>query len=185
MKKLVILAAVICLFSVGALAQTVALEGKTPAKTVSFAGDWELDAKKSKLSEMMRIESLTMKVTQTEKELKVETATKRASVPEGMSGGGRRGGFGDGTVTYSLEGKETIIQQDGPNGPMPITFKAKSEAGKMRLNSSRKFNGPNGEISVTTEETWELADEGKTLKVTRTSNSPRGTQTTEMYFTRK
>lgn len=65
---------------------------------------------------------MTMKVAQTDKELKVETSTKRAAPPEGQGGapggqgggmgrGGMRGGFsGDGTSVYSLDGKETTAE---------------------------------------------------------------------------
>ena len=34
-------------------------------------------------------------------------------------------------------------------------------------------------------ETWELLDQGKTLKITRYSESPRGATNAEMYFTKK
>jgi len=100
-------------------------------RTANFAGSWTLDAGKSKLGERMRIESMTLNVTQTDKELKVETKTKRAPRPEGETGGsgqgggqGRgggmgRGGFGggDGMTVYSLDGKETKVERRRVNFP--------------------------------------------------------------------
>lgn len=170
-------------------------------KTTDFTGNWELDVAKSKLGDRMRIESMTMNVSQTGKELKVETTTKRAARPEGdvnanggmnRSGGGGmgRGGMmgGDGTqnVTYSLDGKETKMTVGSGQMSGEATVKAKSEKdGKLKLSSSRTFSGQMGEMTVTTNETWELADGGKTLKVTRDMETPRGTQTMEMVFSKK
>ena len=88
-------------------------------------------------------------------------------------------------MTYSLDGKETTIQQEGPMGSVPVTLKAKIDGGKLNLSSARTFNGPNGEISITTKETWTLSDDGKTLTVAREQSSPRGTNSSTMVFTKK
>jgi hypothetical protein len=185
MKKLAVIAAVFCLFSLSVFAQT---------KT-SFAGNWELDVKKSKMPEMSRVEAISMKVTQTDKDLKIESTTKRAARPEGeANGAGNRrgnwgGGFGgDGTQTfnYSLEGKETSTEAVAGIPAASAMLKANLEKdGKLNLTSTRKFNSQAGETTVTTKETWELTDGGKTLKVVRETETRRGVQTSEMYFTKK
>jgi len=190
MKKISVLAAFFCLlFATSAVFAQV--------QGINFAGSWELDAGKSKLPERMRVESMTLNVKQTDKEIKVETNTKRAARPEGdrpMGGGGMgRGGGGgmgggNGTVSYSLDEKETTVKTESPEG-MPsssVTLRAKMEKdGKLKLSSSRSFDTPNGSMTAKTTETWELVDGGKGLKVTRETETMRGTQSSEMYFTRK
>jgi hypothetical protein len=190
MKKTIFLAAFICLLAISAFAQD---------KKADFSGSWTLDVSKSKLDERSRIESMTMTVTQTDKDIKVETATKRLPPPEGaggngqggggMGGGGgmRRGGFGgDGTTVYALGGKETITETETPMGKMPVKLKADLEKdGKLKLSSSRTFNTPNGEVSMTAKEAWTLSEDGKTLTVKRDTESPRGTNSSEMVFTKK
>ena len=188
MKKIFFLAAVVCLSAVAGFGQ---------AKT-DFSGTWNLDAAKSKLDERMRVESMTLTVVQTDKELKVTTETKRmpppadAPAPAGSgastapgpgsgagSGGGRGmgrgfGGGGDGTITYALDGKETVVEVDGPNGKMPVKYNAAFETGKATLTSSRTFNTPNGEIAVTSKDVWTLSADGKVLTVVQERTSPRG-----------
>jgi hypothetical protein len=191
MKKTIFLAAFVCLTAISAFAQ----DNK---KAADFSGSWTLDVSKSKLDERARIESMTMTVTQTDKDIKIETATKRLPPPEGAGGGGGqgggmgrggmgRGGFGggDGTTTYTLDGKETSIEADGPMGKIPVKLKAELEAGKLKLSSSRTFNTQMGEVTMTTKETWTLSDDGKTLTVKRDTESPRGTNSSEMVFTKK
>ncbi|HSK74222.1 MAG TPA: hypothetical protein VK892_21160 [Pyrinomonadaceae bacterium] len=185
MKSRFVLTAIFALFA-------MALAVSAQEKTTNFAGNWELDAGKSKLPEQMRIESMTLNVSQTDKELKVESKTKRAAPPEGSGGGmgrgGGRGGFGggDGTVSYSLDGKETKIQRESPMGQIPVTLKAKFEKdGKLKLTSTAKMNTQMGEVTVTTKENWELLDEGKTLKITRDMETPRGTTSAVLVFTKK
>jgi hypothetical protein len=189
MKKTFFLTAIVCLLAVSAFAQ----------KKADFSGTWTLDASKSKLDERARIESMTMTVTQTDKDIKVETATKRLPLPESMNqgggngqGGGQgrgmgRGGFGgDGTNTYTLDGKETTVDVETQMGKMPVKLKAELEAGsKLKLSSVRTVNTPNGEFSITNKETWTLSDDGKTLTVKRDTESPRGTNSSEMVFTKK
>ena len=184
MKKLAVLAAVFCLFSLSVFAQ----QTKT-----NFAGNWELDVKKSKLPEMSRVEAMTMKVTQTDKDLKIEQTTKRIARPEGEGAGNRRGNWGGGfggdgmqTFNYSLEGKETTTEGVAGIPAASATLKAGLEKdGKLSMTSTRKFNSQMGETTVTSKETWELLDGGKTLKVVRETETRRGNQTSEMYFTKK
>jgi len=179
MIQLIVLALVFCLSAIGAYAQKA-----------DFSGKWTLDAARSKLDERgPRIESMTLTVTQTATELKVETATKRAAPPEGMGGGMGRGGgrgfgAGDGTVSYNLEGKETVIEIDGPNGKMPVKYKGSIEGGKANLTNSRSISGQMGEITITTKETWSLSDDGKSLTVNREMSTPRGTMTSTLVFTK-
>jgi hypothetical protein len=164
-------------------------------KTTNFAGNWELDAGKSKLSDMMRIESMTMNVAQTDKDLTIETKTKRAERPEGEmrggngggNGGGRRGGGrmgrgmgGDGTFNYTLDGKET----SATSGDAKLKAKFEKD-GKLKLMQTRNLETPMGAVSIKTNETWELKDDDKTLIVKRDTETPRGTQSSEMYFTKK
>jgi hypothetical protein len=183
MKKIFFLAAMFAAFAIAGYAQ---------AKPADFSGTWNLDIPKSQLDVRMRVESLTMTVAQTDKELKVTTETKRpappADAPAGGPGGGRgmRGfGGGDGTVTYSLDGKETIVEVDGPNGKMPIKYTGKIEGDKANLSSSRTFSGQMGEVTVTTKDTWTLSADGKTLTVVRDQTTPRGNSTSTMVFVKK
>ena len=183
MKKTIFLTAIVCLLAISAFAQ----------KKADYSGNWTLHVSKSKLDERARIESMTMTVTQTDKDIKVETATKRTPPPadvqgNGQGGGRRGGGFGggDGTTVYTLDGKETSVETESPAGKMPVKLKAEfGKDGKLKLNQSRTFNSPIGEVSITTKETWTLAEDGKTLTVKRDTESPRGTNSSEMVFTKK
>jgi hypothetical protein len=146
-------------------------------KGANFAGTWELDKAKSKLPEMManNLTSLTWTVTQTDAELKVEP---KAEMAQGGGGGGGRGMMGGNqSSTYKLDGSETTTDLTG-RMTGKVTRKAKwAGDGKiLELNAvtNADFNG-NAFTSTSTEH-WELADDGKTLKVHRKSESPRGTQ---------
>jgi hypothetical protein len=185
MKKVLFLSVFVCLTALSVFAQ----DKKAP----DLSGSWTLDAGKSKLDERARIESMTLTVAQSDKEVKIETATKRLPPPEGAmqdggQGGGRRGGGfggGDSTTTYSLDGKETTTEAEGRMGKSLIKSKAEIDGGKLKLSSVRVMNTQMGEVSITTRETWTLSDDGKTLTVKREMESPRGTNSSEMVFTKK
>jgi hypothetical protein len=189
MKKITLLVMLTALFALSAFAQS----------KPNFVGEWSLDKDKSKLDERMSrgIESQTLTVTQTETELTTKTETKRAPRPEGGGGqggqggqgGGMRGGGGfgggDSSNTYKLDGKETTVEIETPNGKMPIKLKGEIVDGKLKLQSSRTFNSPMGEVTMTTKESWELSADGKTLTVKRESESPRGTNSSELVYAKK
>jgi hypothetical protein len=158
-------------------------------KAADFSGKWNLDVAASKLDERSRIESMTMTVTQTASDLKIETVTKRAAPQGDVSGRGggmgRGGGFGggDSTTTYTLDGKEKTVQQESPAGNVPVKLKAKAEKdGKLKLTSSRTLDTPMGSMTLTTTEIWSLSGDGKMLTVKRDMDSPRGTTSSTMVF---
>ncbi len=190
MKKLLFLAVVTCFLSMAAFAQKA-----------NYAGTWTLDAGKSKLDERSRnVESMTLIVTQTQTELSVTSTTKHsaatlevpAGAPRPPGGGGGGGGgmgrgmgaLGDGKTVYALDGKETKVDFEGPNGNIPQTLKAKAEGAKLHLSKSMTMSTPRGEMTISTKETWELGADGKTLTVNREQTTPRGTNTSTMVFTK-
>lgn len=181
MKKILILSIFVCLSAISAFAQEV-------VNTKDFSGDWELDVSKSKLDERARIESMTMKVAQTNNDIKIETNVKRSAANSdggGMNrGGGGMMGGGNSNLTYTLDGKETKITQESPMGAIPVSLKAKFDGDKLKLNQTRTMNTQMGEVSIITKETWTLSADGKTLTVKREMETPRGTNSSEMVFTK-
>ena len=184
MKQRMILMAVACLL----LSAVAAFAQSKP----DFSGEWTLDVSKSKVN---NIESGTMTVTQTDKDITFKTDFKRAPRPEGDSagggnGGGMRAGGGRGMggnqpITYTLDGKEVTREIGGGQMTGTAKMKADWDGAKLNFTSIRTFNTPNGEVTSTLKETWELVDGGKALKVTRVTESPRGTQNSEFYYTKK
>lgn len=185
MIQAILVAVILCVAAITGAAQTV----------TDFSGEWNLDVSKSKLGPQNRIEAMTMKVTQTKSELKVETTTKRAAPStDGTRGGGRPGGGmgrgpgfggGDETVSYDLGGKETVVETEGPMGKMPVKYKASIKDGKAGLSSSRTFSGPMGEMSITSKESWVLSADGATLTVEREQSNPRDSTSSTLVFTKK
>jgi hypothetical protein len=186
MKRNFVIAAVLTLF---VMAMSVSAQNAP-----SFSGTWTLDVSKSKLGERNNIESQTLTVTQTDKDIKIANQTKRGAPPAGAPGGGRPGGGGmggpggpggDNSVSYILDGKEVTIEQDSPMGKIPVKMTGKVDGGKLKLATSRTFNGPNGEITSTSKETWSLSEDGNVLTVEREMTSPRGSNSTTSVYTRK
>lgn len=189
MKIRIMLTAAFCLLlSVGVFAQAS-----------NFTGEWELDAGRSVMSERIRIESMTMKVTQTETGMTVERTVKRAERPEGAGNGGRgmgqggmggmRGGAGggmggdEGTATYKLDGK--TVSMSAPGGGDHKVSAVLEKSGKIKIVQNREIETQMRTLSLKTTETWELIDNGQTLKIKRETETPRGSQTSELYFTKK
>jgi hypothetical protein len=70
-------------------------------------------------------------------------------------------------------------------GQIPVSLTGKLDGGTLNLSSSRTFNGPNGEVTATTKDTWTLSSDGKTLTVNRESQTPRGANSSTMVFVKK
>ncbi len=162
------------------------------AQTPGFAGTWKLDTSKLDERRAAMIESQTMAVEQTDKEIKSTTTTvRKAGAPAGGGGQGGPpgggGGFGGGQggggpVTYTLDGSEVTVERDTPNGKMTSKTTAKIESGKLEVSSSNV--GPDG-TERKSKTTWELSADGKTLTVKATRPGRDGADmTTESVYTK-
>lgn len=105
-------------------------------------------------------------------------------------GGGRggRGGFGMGmgTATYKLDGSETKIESaGGRGGAATLSAKWKDGGKSLELTNTRTMNFQGNEVTRTTKERWELADDGKTLKVKRSVEGPQGSQESTLIFVKQ
>lgn len=187
MKKNFVFAAILSLF---VLTVTVSAQNKT-AKPANFSGTWTLDVSKSKLGDRNTIESQTLAVVQTDKDIKITPTTKRMAPPAGAPAGGGGGGMGRGgmggdmTTSYTLDGKETTVEMDTQMGKVPVKYTGKLDSGKLWLGTSRTMNTQAGEMTMTGKETWWLSADGNTLTIDGESTSPRGTNSTQKVFTKK
>jgi hypothetical protein len=141
------------------------------AAAQSYAGTWVLD--KSKSGELPRMwqnaDSIQMDVTQNDKTLGVTV----------------KGGRGDETLTYNLDGTPSTVDMGGRMpGKATLTVKVNAD-GSVELKTQREGNIQGNPVTFKSTEVWQLADGGKTLKVKRTSESPRGTQESNLVFTKK
>jgi hypothetical protein len=153
-------------------AAMVVMAGTAPT---NFSGTWALDKSKSELPRMMaNVESVIWIVTQDDKKLTLETKTVAAGQESSQ------------TYTYNLDGTETTAEIAG-RMPGKATLKAKwLDDGKiLELTSVRQASFQGNEFTITTREHWELAEDGKVLKVHRVTESPRGSQETKLVFTKK
>lgn len=171
MKKSILLLFAIFLFSLNTFAQTP-----------NFSGEWTLDKGKSKMDERQSasIESQTLKVEQSNQEVKVTVTTKQTE-----SQSGRRADIGGGTNTYPLDGKEFNSENESQIGKVLIKSKGEIKDGKLNLQSIRTINNSMGDITITTKEVWELSADGKILTIKREFESQRGKINSELIFTKK
>lgn len=175
MKRALMFCGVFCAMMIGVAAVSA-------QKGANFAGTWELDKGKSQLPQMMadRLQGATWTITQDDKQISRE---QKLDMAEG-GGGGRRGMMGGGgSLTVKLDGSETTAEN--PRGKSTSKAKWLNDGKAIEINTVSNFSTPNGDFTSTTVEHWELADEGKTLKVHRKSESPRGTNESTWVFTKK
>lgn len=145
------------------------------AAATDFSGTWELDKSKTTLEgQMANIESITLKVAQDGKQIKVESETVTPRGPQSQA------------FTYNLDGSESTAEVGG-RFPGKATLKAKwmGEGKTLELKSVRNINVQGNDVTITQTEHWELADGGKTLKVHRQTESPRGTNELSLVFNKK
>ncbi len=178
MRKLSILLFCILLFTIGIFAKK---------STTNFTGIWELDLSASELSEHSSLKSMTMNVTQTKKEilLKIESKMNDDEIPARgirikLSAKGKNG-----KVIYKLDGSETESELDGEVDGTLMRKGRIAENGSVILTKTLNINFQGNEITSVTTETWELSDKGKTLTISREIETSRGTQNSELVFTKK
>lgn len=156
-----------------------------------YAGKWSLDVKASELDQRSMVESMTLTVSATEKDISVTTESVRQQ-RQGQGGAGGQGGRGqgmgpglmpgDGTVKYNLDGKAVKDTQEMQMGNIELTLTGKASATGLSLVTERKMSSPVGEISLKTSENWSLSDGGKTLTIKREMDTPRGKMNSVLVF---
>lgn len=185
--------------------------GAAAEAQANFSGTWVLD--KEKTSNLPpQLESYTMIVTQSDRELSVKTKIVGDLPPPGRPGGppgarpeggfpgaGARpagppgggpgrgfGAFGMGMphATYRLDGKETTLEMtERMPGTVALKAKWKNAGQVLDLTTTRYVTTPQGDdLTLTTKEQWELAEGGKLLKIRRTMETPMGARQSELVF---
>ena len=169
----------------------------------NFAGTWTLDKSKSQgLSQRMQnADSVTLNITQTDKEITLEEKVTGggpgggpggppaggAPAAGGPPGGGQGGGMGPGRGmgggprTFNLDGSETT----GEMGRGKFARKAtlSSDGKTLELVSKVTFQTQDGtEVTSTSTDKLTLSADGKTLTDVRHSESPRGAQDSTLVF---
>ena len=168
MKRSLILLSFCCVLMVGFWSVSAA--------PTNFAGTWALDKAKSEgLQGRMANVDQTWVVTQDAKTINIEASYSGSEQP--MPSQKR---------SFNLDGSETTQEMTG-RMPGKAALKAKWQGdGKiLELSSVFKGSAQGQDFTATTTEHWELADGGKTLKVHRSQESPRGTNETKLTFTKK
>ena len=189
----------------------VAVYAAAPA---NFAGTWVLDKEKSQgLSRQLQgADSVSWVVTQDDKQITVEQKVTGGNMsggggrpggpggapgaqggapgapggsPGGPGGGGGRGGFGGppGPRTYNLDGSDAAFEMGQAKGTRKATWS--SDGKTLELSTKTTFQGPNGEVTSTSTEKLQLSSDGKSLTVTRHSESPRGPQDSTLAFNKQ
>ena len=165
-----------------ALVITLAVHAAAPA---NFAGTWTLDKSKSQglNPRQQNAESVSWVITQTEKEITIEEKITGGNPPSGGppgGGGGGGRGMGGGPRTFNLDGSETSSENERGKTVRKATVSADGKT--IELSSKSTFQGPNGEVTLNSNDKMQLSDDGKVLTVNRHSESPRGAQDSTLVF---
>ena len=193
---------------ISAIVFTLAVQAAAPT---SFAGTWTLDKSKSQgLSpRFQNVESVTWTVALTDKTISIDEkiaggpggpggpggagaapsgAPPAGGPPAGASGGqggpgrGMGGGMG-GPRTFNLDGTETSGETS--RGKFVRKATLSSDGKTLELSQKTTFQGPEGEVTVTSTDKLELSADGKVLTVARHSESPRGPQDSTWVFNKQ
>jgi len=169
MKRSLVLLSLCCALMVG-------IWSVNAAAPANFAGTWALDKAKS--------EGLQGRMANIDQTWAVTQDGKTITIDKSFSGGEQP--MPSQKSTYNLDGSETSQEMTGRMpGKAALKAKWQGEGKILELSSVFKTNVQGNDVTITSTEHWELADGGKTLKVHRTSESPRGTQESKLTFTKK
>jgi hypothetical protein len=171
------------------------------AAAPNFAGTWTLDKSKSQglNQRWQNADSVTVNITQTDKEITVEEKVTGGGGPGGPGGpppggapaggapqgGGPGRGMGGGMGgprTYNLDGSET----SGEMGPAKFVRKAtlSSDGKTLELTSKTTFTRDGNETTLNSSDKLSLSADGKTLTIVRHAETPRGVQDSTLVFTK-
>jgi hypothetical protein len=139
------------------------------AQKVDFSGTWEIVKDKSDFGRMPPPDKMTRTIAHQNPELKMTTVVV--------------GQFGEfkSEYVYRTDGKET--KNKSRMGESTST--AKLEGRKLIVASKLEGNFQGNAFTATSDEVWELSEDGKTLTATMTSKSERGEFTQKAVFAKQ
>jgi hypothetical protein len=148
--------------------------GAVGAAGANFAGTWVLDKSKSEGGQLARIDEMTYVVTQNDKTLTLDSTVKAGGQDRSQK------------ATFNLDGSETMADVGGQM-PGKASMKAKwLDGGKiLEMVTVRNVEVQGNAVTITQTDHWELAEDGKVLKVHRKTESPRGPQESKLTFNKK
>ena len=86
-------------------------------------------------------------------------------------------------ATYALDGSETTTQVEGPMaGSAKLKAKWVKDHKALELSSVRELEFREHSVTLSTKEQWTLSEDGTQLKVQRSVETPRGTETIKLTF---
>ncbi len=98
-------------------------------------------------------------------------------------------------ATYTLDGKETVQEMEAregaggqssqPGGSLALKASWKKGGKLLELQSTRKFDTPEGERKTASKDYWELSGDGQALTVKRTIDTPMGMEQVKLIFTKQ
>lgn len=173
MKRALTICGLFCALMIG-VAAVSAQQG------ANFAGTWELDKSKSQLPQRQAdsIKSATWTIAQDANQITSEQKIERV---EG-AGAGRGFGMG-GPLTVKLDGSETT--NTSARGKSTSKAKWLNSGNTLEITSVTNAEVQGQSFTITSVEHWELADGGKTLKIHRKMETPRGAQESTWVLTKK
>ena len=123
-----------------------------------FSGEWKLNIDKSNFGPMPPPESETRTIQHADPSLSVKSV--------------RVGGMGDVTtdMKFTTDGKESVNNVKPPNGDIEIKTTMNWEGKTLVAKNKLQIQG----MDITSEEHWDLSEDGKTLTMNQKISTPQG-----------
>ena len=134
-----------------------------------FSGEWALNEDKSETGESRFGPSKTLKITQAENSLVIESTRM-----------GRDGEQRTNKREFTLDGIEKLTEDE--RGTTKSTASWSEDGKTLTLNSHRKMTRGDQTFEITTKETWELSSDGRTLTINSSRSTPRGEMNSVLVY---
>jgi len=181
MKRVFLIGGLMTAFGLAVLAASAA--------GANFAGTWSLDKTKSQgLSQRMQnADSVTWTITQDGKTISIESKVTGGQPPAGGGGGMGGGRPPGGPQVYNLDGNEATADVTFGQATGKATTKAtwSSDGGTLELSRKTTFQGPNGEVTNSTNQKLSLSGDGKVLTAVVHSEGARGPSDSTLVFNKQ
>jgi hypothetical protein len=137
-----------------------------------FTGQWTLNESKSDLGEGGSFAAIKMTVTQKGNSLTIERTRT-----------GRDGEERTNSETFTMDGKENIVEGENRTTTSVVTWSADGSA--LTIKAKREFERQGETFEMNSTEVWTLAEGGKTLHIKSESSSQRGERSATLVYDKK